>query len=247
MARAPRLHRGGRGFESLITHQEFQMFYTNKILKLSRPILLAVVAALIVVGLLIAVLIRNNREQSSNKASTTTFIDANGGTYQQSALQNEDGKIPQTASDLPQTSSNGPQPCSGNKDDVCIFAPSVDFWPSQGEDSTNHDYAAPANSVIKNIGGVMTAYSGTNITLKTASGRSVVVTFPLEVVDWWNMVHSPNYNNYRVGVGDTMTIEYGEPADQHSDAIGPKQILATRFAIKPVETKAELSEPIQRY
>jgi len=148
------------------------------------------------------------------------------------SLVNADGSTPNYEPSSIVPSGNGPHPCASNLDDVCVTSPSVDFYPSGTENIASTYYRAPAGSVLKDIGGVVSEVDGRQVKLSTASGRTFIIIFPINAVEWWNSVRSPNYGNYKVGIGDTMMVSYGEPANLKSIQISPEQIYTSRFAIK---------------
>lgn len=164
-----------------------------------------------------------------------------------SPLTNADGKTPNYAPTSIVPSGNGPHPCASNLDDACVTSPSVDFYPSGTENIESTYYKAPADSVLKDIGGVVSEVNGKQVKLSTISGRTFTITFPINAVEWWNSVRSPHYGNYKVGVGDTMMVSYGEPVNLKSTQISPEQIYTSRFAIKDNVSKENPSAPIQRY
>lgn len=152
---------------------------------------------------------------------------------------NPDVSFAQTAS----TDNPNEQICANNLQDTCIMAPSVDLYPSGKEDATNPSLRNQKGDNWKSIGGIVTGINGSEIQLRTTSSRDFTVTFPFAVQTWWNQVRGPHYSNYRMDVGDTLRIDYLEPADKASTHINPDQIMHSVIAIDPVVK----GEPIQRY
>jgi type II secretory pathway pseudopilin PulG len=206
----------------------------------STKLLIALAIIVTVTAIVLALLAVRTRQQASDlearaatlQTQTKTSADP---TPDQSpkpkagVLLNADGSSPKR---LPPNAGNG-DACNGNPADTCVMAPTVDFWPSGSEDSSNHDYAAPAGSVIKEIGGKLVSSTDNTLTLSTTSGRTFRITYPLDSIAWWNDKRSPHYQNYKVGTGDTFMVMYGEPPATSSTDIGPKQIHSSRFKLAP--------------
>lgn len=123
------------------------------------------------------------------------------------------------------------------------MAPSVDLYPSGKEDATNPILRNQKSDEWKTIGGVVTGTTGREMQIRTSSNRAFAITFPLAVQDWWNEVRGPHYDNYKMGVGDTVRIDYLEPADQASTTINPDQLMHSVIAIN----LPDKDKPIQRY
>jgi hypothetical protein len=140
---------------------------------------------------------------------------------------------------------SGPQDCMNNKPERCVLAPTVDLYPSPGESMENPEYKTDENSTMKEIGGVMQRFSGKTVTIKTTSGKLYSITFPIDVITWWNQERSPDYDGYQLSNGEIITVMYLEPLNEHSTEIKPSQIFGSRFAIDP-KPKSDTS-PIKRY
>lgn len=140
---------------------------------------------------------------------------------------------------------SGPQDCMNNKPERCVLAPSVDLYPSPGESMENPDYKTDEKSTMKEIGGVLQSHSGKSITIKSTSGKLYNITFPIDVITWWNKERSPNYDGYQLSSGEIITVMYLEPLNEHSTDIKSSQIFGSRFAIEP-KPKSDTS-PIKRY
>jgi hypothetical protein len=151
------------------------------------------------------------------------------------------GKGVTTSSD----DSSGTQPCKGNTAELCVLAPTVDFWPSGDEGASNTSYSPVEGSETKEIGGIIVTDPGATITIQATSGRTFAIIFPADEFSWWNQVRSPNYNNYQIGTGDTLTITYSEPASDSKPIINSNQIISSSLAIKSQPSKTDPT--IERY
>lgn len=134
--------------------------------------------------------------------------------------------------------------CSGNERDTCIAAPSVDLYPAGNESPANLELRDNPDDVWKSIGGVVTSANGTLVKLQTTSNRTFAVEFPVSIRSWWNTNIGPSYDNYSFGAGDTIRVDYAEPAGQSATTIKPNQITRSVLATDP-DTPA--SQPIKRY
>lgn len=124
------------------------------------------------------------------------------------------------------------QPCMNNEEIQCAGPPSIDFWPSGSEDASNHSYDRSSGS-IKEVGGKITAINGNIVSLQATDNQIYEILFPVNAVEEWNTNRSPNYKNYKVGVGDTLNIRYGE-SRQSNRTIQPSQILTSSLAIRMI-------------
>jgi hypothetical protein len=124
-----------------------------------------------------------------------------------------------------------PGGCAGNPGDLCQDAPVRDYWPSGSEASLNKEYAAPAGSALKEIGGALESTSGNTITLRTTTNRLVRITFPLDTIAFWNSQRAANNPQLQIGFGDILVVTYGEPEGQRSSEVGPKQIYRSTVAL----------------
>jgi hypothetical protein len=124
------------------------------------------------------------------------------------------------------------------------MAPTVDLYPAGSEGAENPEYVRRTGETWKSIGGEITAATNTTMTLTTTSGRTFTVHFPLDAVSWWNETIASNYGNYRVGIGDTVRVDYSESAKISRTTIEASQILHSVLAIDPT---IPASQPIQRY
>ncbi len=123
------------------------------------------------------------------------------------------------------------QPCVGNEESQCPTPPSIDFYPSIGEGSFNTSFDRRYKN-IKEIGGKIAVVNGNNLELQTSDGKTFTISFPVNAVDEWNSQRSPSYHDYKVGIGDTLIVRYGEAKEQSSRTIAPSQIMTSAIAIR---------------
>lgn len=166
--------------------------------------------------------------------------------FRHASTEQQTVETPRTPSRYDRAGS-GPVPCHGNEADDCIFAPSVDFWPAGSEGATNPVLVRSESAEGKEIGGVITASNQNVITIRTTSGKTFTITYPEDEISWWNQNISSNYDNYQVGIGDTLAITYLEAKAESSNNIQTSQIIRSNFAIKQVSSKADMALPIERY
>ncbi|MDO8265817.1 MAG: hypothetical protein Q7T41_02655 [Candidatus Saccharibacteria bacterium] len=144
------------------------------------------------------------------------------------------------------TKEDNPYECAKNPLDKCVFSPSVDLWPSVGEDS-NGDYPTTGEITLKDIGGVIKSINKEKVEIDTKSNRKFTIIFPVDAIELWNSSSSSNYDDFKLGIGDPITVTYRESKLENSTTINPDQIFTSKFAIKGFKTKAEASLPIQHY
>ncbi|MCA9346663.1 hypothetical protein KC960_04180 [Candidatus Saccharibacteria bacterium] len=100
---------------------------------------------------------------------------------------------------------------------------------------------------MKNIGGEISTINGNKVGIVTKSNRHFDISFPIEAVAWWNSERSPNYNGFKVGIGDVITVWYREENAKSSTDITPDQIYRSSIAIKAFNSKEDASQPAQHY
>lgn len=125
-----------------------------------------------------------------------------------------------------------PVPCIGNAPDVCISVPSIDLYPAGSEGSTNPELVKLEDGRWRTIGGTVSSINGKRLELATSSGRIFTVNFPVEIESWWNQNIGPSHK-YTFGVGDTITVSYVEPRNQHSTTINADQIGSSSITLDP--------------
>jgi len=123
------------------------------------------------------------------------------------------------------------QPCMGNTDSQCPTPPSIDFYPSGSENSFNPLFDR-RNQNRKEMGGKIIAINGKSVELQTSDDKIFTINFPINAVDEWNASRSPNYDDYKVGIGDTLMIRYGETNEQSSRSITPTQIMTSVLVVR---------------
>lgn len=153
--------------------------------------------------------------------------------------------VPGTGVVPSEVNGTGPQDCMNNPPERCVLAPTIDLYPSPGESMQNPEYQSDEKSAMKEIGGVLEAYAENTITIKTTTGKRYAVTFPIDVISWWNQYRSQDYDGYQLSNGEIITVMYLEPLTERSTNISASQIFSSRFAIEPV-SKSDTS-PIKRY
>jgi hypothetical protein len=95
--------------------------------------------------------------------------------------------------------------CVGNLTDECIATPSIDFWPTGSEASSNPDYANIGEP--KEIMGRIVSNNGNALQIKTASGRVFNIEYPINALENFNKNRAPYYK-LQVETGDMIYVEY---------------------------------------
>lgn len=138
-------------------------------------------------------------------------------------------------------------PCVGNEQDTCIGAPSIDFYPGGTEDASNPDYKGDVGRG-KEIMGRITAHNGKSIAVKTSSGRTFTIEFPVDPIETFNTQRSSNYQNMLVTTGDMIYAWYSEKIDQADTTVRSSQMYRSNLIIKPAQDlKSNPDAPIVKY
>lgn len=126
-------------------------------------------------------------------------------------------------------------PCYGNPDDNCIAGgASIDLY--MGGSSK-----IPEGTMMKEIQGVVTAFDGPTVTIKSSSGTLFRVTTPTDVITDYNVNKAAqHYNNQKVIIGSSIDVNYTEAEDQHATDINASYM---RFMIELVSK----GDPVKAY
>lgn len=187
------------------------------------------VSAGVMIGLLIIggiILVR------ANKSNENGAPDEQVSTQQQSVAETDESGVP--------------QPCGGNSSDDCIGSPSIDFYPSPAESASNPELKATGTHK-EIMGRIVELPSDKNIVIKTSSGRTISVNFPIDAVDNFNQNISSNYQGLQVGVGDMLRIDYYENTPPNIETINASQIQLSSLILKNINIKANPDAKLEKY
>jgi signal peptidase I len=124
---------------------------------------------------------------------------------------------------------NALHPCGGNTIDQCIATPSIDFWPVGSEGASSSYVKMPTTNPDEIMGRIVT-HVGDNLEIKTTSGRTFTIVYPIDALANFN-------NNYAAGYGITVSTGnevyvnyYGSKSS--STTIATNQIMSSSLILK---------------
>ncbi len=140
------------------------------------------------------------------------------------------------------------QTCEGNPKDICSFTGNVKFYPSgQGEETPlNRAYLNGNNFPTKSITGVITEIKPAYTKIKTSSGRIFRINFGSNPADDFNRKlgsHLDYGDKDPVTIGDTLSVQYTEPADKHATTIPQDHIVIATLVVESASTQ----DPYKKY
>lgn len=138
---------------------------------------------------------------------------------------------------------NALHPCTGNPQDECKGSPSIDFYPGGSEAATNPEFENQGE--MKEIMGRITGIDGKTVSVKSSSGRTFVVQFPIDAVAEFNTSRSPNYQNIKVVVGDMLHIDYSKVSGADEMTIMAKEL--SRSSLLLTDTNPKVDPTIKKY
>ena len=126
-------------------------------------------------------------------------------------------------------------PCPGNPDENCVAGgASIDLY--MGGSSK-----LPEGTTMKEIQGVVTAFDGRTVSIKSSSGTVYRVTTPTDVITDYNINKAAKYyDNQKVVIGSSIDVNYNEAEDQHATDINASYM---RFMIELVRK----GDPVKAY
>lgn len=133
--------------------------------------------------------------------------------------------------------------CYGNPDDTCINGGGVDLYENLNANKERSDKIVSGEIVTRHLQAVIQAHAGNVITVKSSSGRVFTLTLPTDILAGFNRTRSAGYGNIKIGVGDTLTIDYQEKANEHTTSLGADKITNVDFAIDFIQK----SDPVKKY
>lgn len=127
------------------------------------------------------------------------------------------------------------QTCYGNPTEHCIAgSASIDLY-------MGGTPALSEGTIMKELQGVVTAIDGATVSLKGSSGTVYHVTTPTDVIKSYNDTKaSQYYNNQKVTIGSSISVNYSEREDAHSTTINAAYM---RFMIELVSK----GDPVKAY
>ncbi len=188
-----------------------------------RAAVLVAISVLIMIAFLIISQI-NGREP---EYITITNPDGSGATIRRDYY---DALSPAEKSTAGGISGNTLHPCTGNAEDECKGAPSIDFFPGGSEDAHNPEFQDTGK--YKEIMGRITAIRGKEVDIKTSSGRIFTVAFPIDAVTDFNQSRSPNYQDLKVSLGDALHVDYVKALGANGPTISAQELNRSSLLLK---------------
>ncbi len=110
--------------------------------------------------------------------------------------------------------------CQGNMNDLCLsgYSGSIDLY------MNNKSPNFTDKMMTKEIQGVITELNGKSFKIKSSSGSTYTIDAPSDVISNFNNNQSANYNNQKIVVGNTLSVQYNEVENEHSKTIGADKL-----------------------
>lgn len=118
--------------------------------------------------------------------------------------------------------------CVGNLTDQRIVTPSIDFWPGGSERASN-PYLVSSVTSLNEIMGRITNDIGNDLELRTTSGHTITVTYPLNALSNYNDNYAP-HEGVNIDTGDMIYVSYDGKIQNYT--IATDQIISSSLILK---------------